>query len=175
MTIAILAGGASRRMGQDKAALFLDTLQQAAEATGLPVVVVGGAALPDDHLGQGPLGGLATALRHTNETVLAVACDMPALDTEAFLWLVAQWEALPEKPIGLIIDHLFAIYTPACLPRIAALRESGRLSLYGLIETGGFVVLETPATLAPKLVNLNTPEELAEYQQKKSLHAKAVA
>lgn len=78
---AILAGGASRRMGTDKArlrvggeALLERTARLAAEA-GLPVLVVGrprpadwggsGAVrfLPDEVPGQGPLGGLQAALR----------------------------------------------------------------------------------------------------------------
>jgi len=160
MTIAILAGGQSRRMGQDKAALFLPTIQQAAEATGLPVIVVGRAALPDETPGVGPLGGLATALRHVRGPVLAVACDMPLLDTEAFLWLAAQWEGLPEpKPLGLVVDHLFAIYTPACLPQLGTNLAAGQRSLYRLLQTEGFVLLQAPREIAPKLANINTPED----------------
>lgn len=159
VTIAILAGGQSRRMGQDKAALFLPTLQQAAEATGLPVIVVGRDTLPDETPGVGPLGGLATALRHVQGPVLAVACDMPLLDTAAFLWLVAKWEALERKPLGLVVDHLFAIYTPACLPRIDTNLAAGQRSLYRLLQTEGFVSLQAPPELAPKLANINTPED----------------
>ena len=91
---AVLAGGASSRMGRDKAFIevggrtLLDgavTALQGASAS--PVVVIGGdreqvlaaghAFVPDEYPGEGPLGGILTALR-TLETdlVVVLACDL---------------------------------------------------------------------------------------------------
>lgn len=92
---AVLCGGASRRMGTDKALLELegralarrvaDALEQAGA---VPVVGVGGDlrrlrdrgldVVPDDHPGAGPLGGVLTALRVLGEAdvVVVLACDL---------------------------------------------------------------------------------------------------
>ena len=90
----MLAGGAGRRMGTDKAFLQLDGLtlveRVAAalyEAGCASVKVVGGDAARVAELGmahvedawpcQGPLGGIITALRNASaETVAVLACDL---------------------------------------------------------------------------------------------------
>lgn len=92
---AVLAGGASRRMGRDKALIELDGRPLVAravaalrEARADPVVVVGGDAeairslgldhRSDDWPGEGPLGGIITALRALASTapVAVLACDL---------------------------------------------------------------------------------------------------
>ncbi|MDO8989584.1 MAG: molybdenum cofactor guanylyltransferase [Sideroxyarcus sp.] len=88
----VMAGGDSRRMGQDKANLQLGerTLLQSVAATLQPLfseVFVSvrqprsGIALPqicDDPAHTGPLAGLAAALEHAaTPWVFVVACDMP--------------------------------------------------------------------------------------------------
>lgn len=91
---AVLAGGASTRMGRPKAFIEIDgtTLLDRAvtaltEAGIEPVVVVGGDAaaieaaghvfIPDAHPGEGPLGGVITALGATDrEVVVILACDL---------------------------------------------------------------------------------------------------
>lgn len=91
---AVLAGGASRRMGRDKAFIELDgktLLDRGIDALlaggAEPVVVVGGDApriaeagyhyVPDQHPGEGPLGGIITALEALeNDLVVVLACDL---------------------------------------------------------------------------------------------------
>ena len=104
---ALFAGGASRRMGLDKAVLtvggetLLARTSRLAKDAGLSVVVVGrarpddwtldtAAFLPDDVPGLGPLGALTTLLRRVSEPVLALACDLPRLDADALRWLAAH-------------------------------------------------------------------------------------
>jgi len=126
----VLAGGASSRMGRDKALLPLDgrtmveeiafTVRRAAGNVtligspgkyghlGLPVV-------PDEIENCGPLGGVYTALRVTEASWnLLVACDMPRV-TEAFLKQLMEAAegsdadcVVPE--IGGKIDPLCAVY-----------------------------------------------------------------
>lgn len=91
---AVLAGGASRRMGRDKALIVVGgtTLVERAvgalgEAGAEPVVVVGGDPapfralgldpVPDRWPGEGPLGGIITAL-HTvpADIVVVLSCDL---------------------------------------------------------------------------------------------------
>jgi molybdopterin-guanine dinucleotide biosynthesis protein A len=186
MTIAVLAGGQSRRMGRDKAQLRIDgvsllerMVHAAREAT--PAVLVVGRARPPDWAGDdvpfvpdavpgiGPLGGLATALRHQPEgapsdAVLLVACDMPKLTAGALRWLLdaASGHRLQHGLVvrnGERIETLFGIYTWACLPLIERQIASGRRSLQALIEAGQFVRIAAPPEIAAALVNVNTPEE----------------
>jgi molybdopterin-guanine dinucleotide biosynthesis protein A len=90
---AVLAGGSSVRMGRDKAFIdlggssLLERAVDALRAAGAsPVVIVGGDAnrieglgfesVADEYPGEGPLGGILTALGHLRtEVVVVMACD----------------------------------------------------------------------------------------------------
>lgn len=184
LTIAILAGGRSRRMGTDKAALqiggvsLLERTARLALAVNPPVVVVGRACpngwpLPqvtfveDAEAGLGPAGGLATALRQAQTSVLALACDLPLLTEDALRWLIAEAKA-QFAPSGLVAvnggqqEPLFSVYHPECLPLIEARLAAGRRSLHGAIEAGAFAFAEAPEWVSVQLANVNTPEEWRE-------------
>ena len=90
-----LAGGASSRMGRDKALLELGGVPLIVRTARLVEAVVGSATVvgdtaairalglrtvADDWPGAGPLGGIATALRVSSAPwSLVVACDLPYL------------------------------------------------------------------------------------------------
>ena len=185
ITAAILAGGRSRRMGTDKAALelggqtLLERTAQIALDADLPVLVAGrvrpkGWPLPsalfteDFHPGLGPLGGLATALRQAQTGTLALSCDLPLLTTEALRWLLALAET--GNTHGLIVvngeqwEPLFSLYQPAVLPLIEARLMEGRRSLHGLIEAGDFAFANAPNWVAAQLRNVNTTDEWAQIK-----------
>lgn len=108
---AVLCGGASRRMGVDKALLGSPTdplaghVASALAAAGVDeVLLVGGDRnalaglphrwMPDDEPGSGPLGAVATITRHVPDTALVVcACDLPHLVGCDLRPLVAALEA----------------------------------------------------------------------------------
>jgi molybdopterin-guanine dinucleotide biosynthesis protein A len=191
VTLAILAGGQGRRMGRDKALLvvggggvtLLGRVARAGREAGLPVLVVGrarpagwdgpaeAAFIPDEVPGQGPLGGIAAALRSVRDeggAVLAVGCDMPCLDVRALRFLLDAWPG-KGRAHGLVAQHdgprlepLFSIYTAAALPLADARLAAGRRSLWGLIEAGDFGRVEVPADIAPALRNVNTQEDLVD-------------
>ena len=179
-TLTILAGGGSTRMGRDKASLddgrgpLLARLAALGLHCDLPVLVVGRPRpldwplpevefLPDDDPGQGPLGGLATALART-APVLLIACDLAALTPRALTWLVRM---VAEQPLrdGVVterdglIETLFACYTARCRPQIESRLASGQRALHRLIADGDFRRVALPAPLWPALANVNTPEE----------------
>ncbi len=107
-TVAMLAGGAGSRLGGvDKSRIVIDddeigarTIVTALLAGASEVVSVGGDTqalanqgwLPVEDLwpGEGPLGGLITALRMaTHDLVVVVGCDQPDLTAEGLTALVA--------------------------------------------------------------------------------------
>jgi molybdopterin-guanine dinucleotide biosynthesis protein A len=135
----ILAGGASSRMGRNKALLDLDgeplvlRAAQTISAAGMEATVIGPpalyarfalAAIPDDEPGLGPLGGIATVLAHSNrDWNLVVAVDMPYLTAA---WLAALGDrALAAKSVDAILprsvrglEPLSAVYHRRCLESI---------------------------------------------------------
>lgn len=98
----VLAGGASRRMGRDKALLpwqgrpLLDHMLALLAAAGVERSVVSGDrpehdGLPDRRPGQGPLGGLATAAAVLPDCrLLVVPVDMPMLAPARLVALLRQ-------------------------------------------------------------------------------------
>ena len=180
---AVLTGGASARMGRDKARLEVGGVAVATRLAGLlatlceDVALVGGEP-PADAPGRfvddvpGPrcaLRGLIGALEaFDTQKVLVVATDLPLLTPELLLALVAWPDAdavVPDPEGG--PQPLCALYRrePA-LARARANFESDRLALRALLDA-----LETdylgPSDLAAvdplgrALHNVNTPDDLA--------------
>jgi molybdopterin-guanine dinucleotide biosynthesis protein A len=179
---AILAGGQSQRMGRDKAGIMrqgetlLARAARIAQEAGLTVLVVGRGRpddwllpdtqfVPDAYPGQGPLGGLATALEDASQDVLLLACDMPLLSAEALIWLDGQ--ALGRHGLAVRSEEqwepLFSVYTTEVLPLVQQRLETGKRSMHSLIEAGEFRSVAAPPEVAAALVNVNTPEEWAKW------------
>ena len=188
-TVAILAGGESRRMGRDKAQLAVgaETLLERTARVALevcPSVMVVGRARPDgwplpdvlflrdDAPGQGPLGGLVTALKYTHgKPVVLLACDFPLMTPNALGWLLSEAHEFRDDGQGLVAvndgqrEPLFSAYAPACLPPAEARLAAGRRSLLGLIEAGDFVFFQVPADVADALRDVDTPDDWAEVMR----------
>lgn len=110
---AVLAGGASRRMGTDKAdveisgSTLLDRVTSAVAEVTDRVVVLGGQregyeTWPDEAPGSGPLAGLATALsRMTEDRALVVAVDNAFVQAGTLAHLASVESDLPVVPV----DH----------------------------------------------------------------------
>jgi molybdopterin-guanine dinucleotide biosynthesis protein A len=142
----VLAGGASSRMGTNKALLEfcgealvvrqLRVLREAGFAAtilGQPAVYekFGAAVLPDEIPGFGPLGGIVTALAHSaRDWNLIVAVDLPYLTPE---WLQALAErALESESADVIIprserglEPLSAVYHRRALGVLRAALDAG--------------------------------------------------
>jgi molybdopterin-guanine dinucleotide biosynthesis protein A len=141
----VLAGGASTRMGRDKALLELCGEPMVVRAAHLAephvasVAVVAPAdryaalelpVLPDRWPGAGPLGGIVTALSSTkSDWNLIIGCDLPYLTSEWFAWFIpcainSQAHAVvPESRRGL--EPLAALYHRACAAALTAALERG--------------------------------------------------
>ncbi len=196
----VLAGGRSRRFGSPKAlATFLGTpliLRPVEALRGVcsEVVVVGGdpdgelagvlpvPLLSDQEPGQGPLGGLVTALNHARsrrfQGVLLLGCDMPLVSTSLLRRVAGEGEAsgesavAPEDASGRL-HPLCAWYPVGTLPvALQALSSSDR-SLMGLLKGLGArrLVLgdaSRGARVEAELAGANTPDELAALEGKVS-------
>jgi FdhD protein len=193
VTAAVMAGGRSMRMGVDKTLLPVDgeTLlarvvdavsgvcahtvvvtnraEQIAEA-GLPVDT---RVLIDEVSYQGPLGGLVTALKGApDDWVLAVAADVPWLEPGV---IRALWDARGGAQVVVTVtekgvEPLLALYHRDCLPAARRVLASGRRRLVAMFPE--LAVVELPlATLRAadpelrSLVNVNTPEDLADVRE----------
>lgn len=167
----VLAGGASRRMGRDKALLpwqgrpLLEHMLALLAAAGVERSVVSGDrpghhGLPDRHPGQGPLGGVATVAAALPDCrLLVVPVDMPLLAPARLVALLRQhpraaclhYRGHP-LPMRLRVDAavraLLAgwLADPAGPRALAALQEA--LDAQGL-EVGPFV--------EQQFANLNRP------------------
>jgi molybdopterin-guanine dinucleotide biosynthesis protein A len=187
----ILAGGASERMGQDKALLELGGVPmvmragQLAQPQVISVSIVAPREryehldlriLPDHWPGAGPLGGIATALGATPvDWNLILGCDLPYLTPEWVAWLISRalksraQAVVPESPRGL--EPLAAMYHRSCRESLAAAVERGvRRVTQGLSEIlFERVSLEEWGALDPEgtlFENVNTPSDYAEARRR---------
>ena len=178
----VLAGGAGRRMGHDKAVLPWQgtTLVERAGAlltevfaevviSGPPGRVAGTESVADRFPGRGPLAGLHAGLeRAAGRPIFALACDMPFVDDALVRYLVERsrgggrgaWVASGETGL----QTLCGVYAAAGLEVAESRLEAGRLSVLGFFEAvGGTAVPITPELgfYRPELLlNVNRPEEL---------------
>lgn len=190
----VLAGGASTRMGADKALLELGGVPMALRTARLvaplvaSVTVVGPPerfaplgleAIPDREPGLGPLGGIATALAHTRtEWNLVLACDLPYLTAAWLAHLIARAREgcadalLPHSETAgrLLPEPLCAIYHRRCLATIdAALARGIRKVTDGL--AGLRLVAIPPAewkafdSSGRLFKNINAPEDFRRAQR----------
>jgi len=191
-SVAIQAGGESRRMGQDKALLpFLG-------ATLIERVINRVASLGDEILittnhpeeykdfkyplfrdilpGTGALGGLFTALSVARSPiVIVVACDMPFVNVDI---LMESIEKLQSSKVDVVIPKTTKGYEPfhavyrreTCLPAIQSVLESGERRLISWFSKVNItpipeseLLLHDPQRIAFR--NLNTKEDFLKAEE----------
>jgi len=187
----VLAGGASSRMGRDKALLELDgvpmivRMARLAEPHVASVTLVGPperyahlglCVVADRWQGTGPLGGIVTALgvseSHWN---LILGCDLPYLTAEWLVWLIARTldssaqAVVPESRRGL--EPLAAMYRKDCALAFSTALEQG---VRRISEALGEIVFEKVTAGQWRELgstdmifhNVNTPKDFAEAQRR---------
>lgn len=158
---AILAGGQSRRMGDNKAFLRLrpggptiieTVIARLAEAgfsqcsivTNNPeeYAFLGVKCLLDDMPNKGPLSGIFTALSHSSsEHTLIVACDMPLLNPDLLRYMASlsfeEQALVPRRASGkgqIAVEPLHSIYARLCLNSLEKRLSLGDLSVTRFLE-----------------------------------------
>lgn len=184
ISVAILAGGQSKRMGRDKAFLtvggvpvierviarvrsltddlFISTNDgEKYRQFGLPTV-------PDIIPNKAALGGIYSAIRVAKyEHVLVVACDMPFLNRpllEHLIRLAPTADVVTPRIHKTQPETLHAVYSKTCLPAIEAKLAANRLRIIGFFDEVTVRYLEAPEISAfdPQLhsfLNMNTPDD----------------
>ncbi|MBI3689989.1 MAG: molybdenum cofactor guanylyltransferase [Mycolicibacterium aromaticivorans] len=178
----VLAGGASRRMGRDKATLphpdggatMVEYTVATLSSRCAPVFVIAapGQALPaldgqilrDEVRGVGPLlatgRGLRAAAEAGVERAFISAVDMPFLSTDIID------ELAQHRGVDIVLpwdgrDHYLAgIYNTALADHIDALVAAGERSMRALAESVLTQRIVMPASRA--LANVNSPDDLAQ-------------
>ncbi len=175
---AVLVGGASRRMGRDKAAMpWGDTTMGERVVAVLrsagcdPVIAVGGRAdahgglgvsLEPDHFpGEGPLGGIVTALRTlTTPYVAIVACDMPWLEASVITSLrdaCSTGEVDVAMARTTRIEPLLAVWSTTALAAVEQAFQHGERAVYAVVDRLRVTAVDVPAAVAR---NVNRPTDV---------------
>ena len=192
----VQAGGGSTRFGKDKALVELGGKTMLARTTQLVASVCSeamivaaegkyaGAPAPllaDRWPGQGPLGGILTALQSSalrgSESTwnLIVSCDMPFLTRE---WLEFLWQRAERSEKQVVVaesengsEPLCACWKTACMPAIQAAFDSGIRKVTEAMKRLPMEVLDVSAwkrfdTEGRLFWNMNTP---ADYEEAKRI------
>ena len=188
VTGVLLAGGKSRRMGEDKRHLVVG--DQTLLERGLAVLhsifqeVLVVIAKDSDPLGVdakvvrdlvpdcGSLGGLYTGLMEaTTSSIFVVACDMPFLDQTVIAQFTSRRsnaDIVMAKLAGRL-HPMHALYGKRCLPLLEQMIQARRLKIQGMVSHSSlrvqYVTEEDLFTLDPSyrsFHNVNTVAELEE-------------
>ena len=192
----VQAGGASRRFGRDKALVGFGGRTMLAQTTGLlasvcgEVIIVAAEGQYPDALvplladrwpGQGPLGGILTALQSSalrgTESIwnLIVSCDMPFLTRDWLEFLCQRAErsaaqvAVAESANGL--EPLCACWKTTSMPSVQAAFDSGVRKVSDAMKRLPMEVLDVSVwkrfdTKGRLFWNVNTP---ADYEEAKRI------
>ena len=195
VTGVILAGGRSRRMGQNKAfmplgseALIAHVIRQMESATDELLLVTNepdqykilGLPMHTDILpDMGALGGLHAGLTYAaNDVVLCVGCDMPLLQPNLLSHLTTlldEYDAVvpcvqSKKQSTAVFQTLSAVYSKRCLPVIHRMLAAGELRIHALYDHIDTRVVQPDEwqVFDPQglsFFNINTPEDFEKAEK----------
>ena len=190
-TLAIIAGGQSRRMGRDKAfvelggkTLIKRVIDRSANLGQSETILITNKPAQYAHLGlpmfrdilpdKGSLGGIYTALaRAESPDVLVLACDMPFVNADLLQYMVEQCRDDFDIVVPTVDGYpqgLHAIYKKTCIAPIAEQLAANRLKIIRFYDQMRVRYLDEAdyAAFDPQgrsFANLNTPQELAEAER----------
>jgi len=194
---AVLAGGESRRLGRDKARVELEGLSLVERAVAtltrvFPTVIIvspkreglplsGSEVVPDLQSGQGPLGGIATALHWAGgHSVFVLACDMPFVSSDLVEHVIKsvsdEGQETPRKEGSMAcvprwlgrLEPLCALYGPDALPYVEQALAIGAFGVQDLLETVPIEVVDVgpqhPFAHPDLFMNINRPVDLVKAE-----------
>lgn len=191
----VLAGGRSRRLGQDKVLLLQDGQTYLARGVRLlssvcDTVLISGRDpsvpdalgqtpgvsaqwVPDAVAGVGPMGGIIAGLQLLARPLLVIACDLPLLDAATLERLLAFREQRPATALMTtflqretgFIESLVAVYEPGALEYLEASCRGGVYKLSQALPRE--LRHELPYSQEEGMVffNINRPQDLMRLQE----------
>ena len=182
----ILAGGRSRRMGQDKSLLplkgkpmiqhVLDQVRPHFEeiivSSNTPEVhqFPGIKTVSDHEQGRGPLMGICTALQAcSHDTSFVVACDMPNIDITLMRQMLRQayrYDAVIPRANQRFLEPLFAVYNRPMLYIIEESLAEGKNTVQDVVTLGNVLYVDLSEEQQRALLNLNTKQEYTRFREK---------
>ena len=156
VTLIILAGGKSLRLGRNKALEIVSgksliervaerlkpitdqlIIVTSKEQVGLPFIH-GAEVVADIYPGKGPLGGIYTGLMASrSDQNIVVACDMPFLNAELLRHMIELspgYDAVVPRLGEGTIEPLHSVYSKSCLPVIRMRLENDQLEIIPSLE-----------------------------------------
>lgn len=152
----VLAGGKNLRLGRNKAlevvggkSLIERVVERLAQVTDQLLIVtsqeqsdlpVTGKTeiLVDVYPGKGPLGGIYTGLTAArSERNIAVACDMPFLNTKLLCHMIElcrDFDAVVPRLANGMIEPLHAVYSRSCLESMKTRLENNQLGITSYLK-----------------------------------------
>lgn len=187
-SLAIIAGGKSRRMGRDKAFVQLGgqtlierVIAASAKLGQTETILI--ANQPEDYRqfglpiyrdilpDKGSLGGIYTALmKAKTDWVLALACDMPFINPDLLRFMIERMD----DDIDIVVPRvngypqgLHALYRKTCIAPIERQLAANRLKIIRFYDSMRLRALDESDYAAFDrdgrcFANLNTPAQLAE-------------
>ncbi|HEY4330419.1 MAG TPA: molybdenum cofactor guanylyltransferase [Phycisphaerae bacterium] len=191
----VLAGGQSTRMGQDKAMLpiagvpMLYRIARTLSEVCGGVTVIGrerpvnwpgdlsatflmdeGSAETMPGISGGPLIGLMTALRHTEGSILLLACDMPLVSAATLQSLLSAHSPASRATIAIHAsppheaEPALAVYTPGVLGELERMLAQNRRSLQQLTRLPNIATWSIPKDAEWQMLNVNDQTTLLRAQ-----------
>ena len=191
LSVAIIAGGKSARMGRDKAfvklagkPLIRHVIERSRNLGQTETILIANQPERYRHLGllvfsdvcpnKGSLGGIYTALTYAQSPhTLVIACDMPFIKTELLRFMIAQISDaidIVAPRVGGYPQGLHAIYSQSCRQPIQKQLAANRLKVIRFYDRMRVRYLDE-ADYEPydadgrSFVNLNTPAELQQARK----------
>jgi molybdenum cofactor guanylyltransferase len=167
---AVLTGGASRRMGADKASLLVDgtamadRVATALRAAGASEVVRVPGDVAELHPGEGPLGGIVSALASaTAPVVVVLACDLVSPDPAAIAQVVAALAPDHGDVAVPVVEGrrqwLHAAWRrTTCAAPLASAFEAGERAVHR--AAAGLAIVEVDGLAPVALADADTPADL---------------
>jgi molybdopterin-guanine dinucleotide biosynthesis protein A len=190
ISVAILAGGQSSRMGTDKAFVrvggraIVERTVERLHSLSDELIIVSNTPTSYAYLGlpvftdllphNGPLGGLYTAVSQTRgEATLVVSCDQPFLNTALLRFLLDLrhgYDVVVPLNRESYPQSMHAVYAKSCLVPIRRCLDANRLKVIGFYPdvrvrsvAGEEIDRFDPQRLS--FFNVNTPDDFAEAER----------
>ena len=182
MTLAILAGGKSRRMGKNKVLLkyknksFIENIIKSGNKFKEILIISNDKkeyekfclkVVEDIYKDKGPIGGIYTALINSKfNKVLCVACDMPLLSEETLI-RVSEEEGENEVIIPKIngrLQPLCGVYTKSLAYKIEDNIKKNKIKLIDNIKEFNFKIIDKDILKEEDFININTPSDYKELE-----------